>query len=154
MRGDPRIIAAINANIVAELTAIDQYSAHLAYVALWKYPRLAKYLKKRIKDETGHYKLLRSWVISLGGKPVSGSVNRTNVGDEVPLMLSYDKTGEELAISNYQELIALCLELKDSQTRKLIERILKDETGHLRDQEAQLTQVKQMGINNYLSAKL
>ena len=59
-----------------------------------------------------------------------------------------------MAIADYNVLIDLCIELKDSATRDLIQQILADEIDHLRDLEAQLKQISQMGIQNYLSAKL
>lgn len=55
---------------------------------------------------------------------------------------------------NYNDLIALCLTHKDAATRAVIEEILADEVDHLVDIEAQLTQIAQMTLQNYLSAKL
>ena len=154
MKGDQRIINLLNQRMISEATGVDQYSAHLALVSIWEYPGLVAYLQERRDDEFRHYNMLRSWIVFLGGTLDTGKVNRVNVGADVPQMHAFDKTVEEVAIADYNVLIDLCIELKDSATRDLIQQILADEIDHLRDLEAQLKQISQMGIQNYLSAKL
>jgi bacterioferritin len=154
MRGNPQIIDVLNARMLDELTAISQYTAHLAFVTVWQYGGLVKYLQERIDDETAHFNKLRSWVVFLGGMPATSPLNRINVGKDFEQMLLFDRTAEEVTVANYNELIALCITLKDAQTRGVIEEILEDEIDHLTDIEAQLTQIAQMGITNYLSARL
>lgn len=154
MKGHPRIIEALNARSLDELTARDQYTAHLALVTVWEYPGLVAYLQERIDDEARHFQMLRDWIVFLGEAPVTGPLNRINVGEDVPQMHAFDRTAEELAIANYNDLVALCIELGDTPTRLLIEQIMADEVEHLRDLDAQLKQLSQMGLQNYLSAKL
>ena len=57
-------------------------------------------------------------------------------------------------ISLYNNGIKLAAEVGDSGTRELLESILKDEEGHLDWLEAQLNQISQMGIQNYLADQL
>ena len=45
MRGDPKILDALNAILTGELTAINQYFIHYKMLENWGYPRLAQ--KKR-----------------------------------------------------------------------------------------------------------
>jgi bacterioferritin len=44
----------------------------------------------------------------------------------------------------------LAIELGDGSSRELMESILKEEESHIDWIEAQIDQIKQMGINNYL----
>ncbi|MDA8413018.1 MAG: ferritin-like domain-containing protein [Desulfobacteraceae bacterium] len=154
MKGNPDIISALNARMVDELTAIDQYSAHLARVAVWQYPGLVAYLEERIADETKHFNTLRAWIVFQGGSLATGIINRVNVGADIKQMHLFDRTAEETAITLYRDLVQLCIQFKDADTRAVIEDILSDEIDHLRDLEAQLIQIEQMGIQNYLSARL
>ena len=52
------------------------------------------------------------------------------------------------------EAIRLPAEPGDNGTRELFESILKDEEGHLDWIETQLDQIKQMGIQNYLTEQI
>jgi bacterioferritin len=44
----------------------------------------------------------------------------------------------------------LAVELGDNGTRELLESILREEESHIDILEAQLEQIKQMGVQNYL----
>ena len=58
------------------------------------------------------------------------------------------------AIAAYNAAIKLCVEQADNGTRELFESTLKDEERHLDWLEAQLDQIAQMGIQNYLVEQL
>jgi bacterioferritin len=64
--------------------------------------------------------------------------------------LKNDLAAEAGAIKDYNDGIRLCLELGDNGTRELIDANLHDEEEHLDWLEAQLDQVAQMGLQNYL----
>jgi bacterioferritin len=68
----------------------------------------------------------------------------------VDAQLKNDLAGEAEAIKGYNEGIRLCLELGDNGTRELIDANLHDEEDHLDWLEAQLDQIAQMGLQNYL----
>ena len=54
------------------------------------------------------------------------------------------------AVKVYNDAILLAVEVKDNGSRELLESILHDEEAHLDWLEAQIEQIKQMGIQNYL----
>ena len=55
-----------------------------------------------------------------------------------------------MAIRGYNETIWLAVEVEDNNTKVLLESILKEEEDHIDWIEAQLDQIKQMGVQNYL----
>jgi bacterioferritin len=154
MKGNERIIEALNARLIEEATGIAQYSAHRAAVANWGYQNLVAMIEEHAADETKHFNWLLDHIYFLGGVPVVGRYGQINLGNSVLEFLDNDYVIELNAINRYSETIDLCIELKDSITRKLLEEILSDERDHINDQETQLAQVVQMGMSAYLSQQI
>ncbi|HEX2769721.1 MAG TPA: ferritin-like domain-containing protein, partial [Geobacteraceae bacterium] len=61
---------------------------------------------------------------------------------------------EESAILGYNESIRLAADVGDNGTRDMLVAILKEEEDHIDNLEAQLDQISQMGIQNYLVEQL
>ena len=154
MKSNPQIIEALNARRIEELTAIDQYSAHLATAKRWGYAKFVAYLEERIADETKHMLLLEGRIRELSGVVTTGRIGTVVQGETLDKMLAVDGFSETDAIARYKETIALCMTQGDHVTRRLLEEIIVDENDHLVDIEAHLTQVLQMGIQNWLSLQV
>jgi bacterioferritin len=150
MKGNEKIIERLNALLADELTAISQYMVHSEMCANWGYERLHKAVEKRAIDEMKHAEKLIGRVIFLEGKPVVSGLNKISIGPEVEVQIKNDWAAEEGAVKAYNEGIRLAVEVGDNGTRELLESILKDEEAHIDWLEAQLDQIKQMGIQNYL----
>ena len=65
-----------------------------------------------------------------------------------------DWDAENNAIQAYNDAIKLATEMGDNGTREMLESILKDEEDHIDWIEAQFDQIKQMGIQAYLSEQI
>ena len=89
-------------------------------------------------------------IIFLEGLPMVSKLNDIMIGAEVETQLKNDSKAELGAISAYNDGIQLAREVGDNGTRELLEGILVDEENHLDWLEAQLDQIDQMGIANYL----
>jgi bacterioferritin len=59
-----------------------------------------------------------------------------------------------MAIRNYNDSIRLAGEVGDSGTKELLESILKEEEDHIDWIEAQMDQIQQMGVQNYLAEQI
>jgi bacterioferritin len=68
--------------------------------------------------------------------------------------LENDRAAEAGAVKAYNEGIPQAAELGDHGTRGLLDSILKDEEAHIDWLEAQLDQIKQVGIQTYLAEQL
>jgi len=150
MKGNDKIIAILNAFLADELTAIGQYMVHSEMCANWQYEKLHKATEKRAIEEMKHAEKLIARLLFLEGKPVVSQLNKITIGATVEEQLKSDMAAELGAIKGYNDGIRLCLEVGDGGTRELIEDNLEDEEEHLDWLEAQLDQVAQMGLQNYL----
>ena len=150
MKGNDQIIETLNALLADELTAVNQYMVHSEMCANWGYERLHKAVEKRAIDEMKHAEKLIGRIVFLEGRPVVSNLNKINIGPEVEAQIKNDWTAEEGAIKSYNEGIRLAVEVGDNGSREMFESTLKDEEAHIDWLEAQLDQIKQMGIQNYL----
>ena len=154
MKGNEKVIEHLNLRLAEELTAINQYMVHSEMCDNWGYDRLHKMIEKRAIDEMKHAEKLIARILFLDGRPIVSNLNKVYIGAEVPKMHESDRAAEEGAIRGYNESIRLAVEVGDNGTRELLEAILKDEEDHIDLLEAQLDQIKQMGIQNYLVEQL
>ena len=154
MKGDPKLIETLNSLLADELTAINQYMVHSEMCDNWGYERLHKMIEKRAIDEMKHAEKLIARILFLDGRPIVSNLNKVHIGSEVPKMHESDRSAEEMAIKGYNDSIRLAVEVGDNGTRELLEAILKDEEDHIDVLEAQLDQITQMGVQNYLVEQL
>jgi bacterioferritin len=150
MKGNDKIIAILNEFLADELTAINQYIVHSEMCDNWGYGKLHDAIEKRAIDEMKHAEKLIARILFLEGIPVVSNLNKIHIGAEVPAQLENDLSAELGAIQAYNDGIRQAVEAGDNGTRELLESILVDEEEHLDWLEAQLDQIKQMGIQNYL----
>lgn len=150
MKGNDKIIQMLNDMLSDELTAVSQYMVHAQMCANWGYKSLSDKIEKRAIDEMKHAEKHIDRILFLEGMPVVSVLKKMSIGSDVLAQLTNDHAAEEGAIKGYNESIKLCTELLDNGTRELLEDILGDEEAHIDWLEAQLDQIKQMGIQNYL----
>jgi bacterioferritin len=150
MKGNERIIEKLNALLADELTAVNQYVVHSEMCANWGYDRLHEADEKRAIDEMKHAERLIARLLFLEGRPIVSHLDEIHIGAEVEAQHKNDWSAEEGAIRAYNEGIRLAVEVGDNGSRELMESILKDEEEHIDWLEAQLDQIAQMGIQNYL----
>jgi bacterioferritin len=154
MKGNDKVIAVLNEFLADELTAISQYMVHSEMCANWGYQKLHEATEKRAIGEMKHAEKLIGRILFLEGLPVVSQLNKIHVGESVEAQLKHDLEAEAGAIKAYNEGIRLCLDVGDGGSRELIEDNLEDEEEHLDWLEAQLDQINQMGLQNYLLAQV
>ncbi len=154
MKGHKKIIDVLNSLLADELTAINQYMVHSEMCDDWGYEKLHKAVEKRAIDEMKHAEKLIGRILFLEGKPIVTKLKKIKIGESVEMQFQNDWQAEREAIKAYNKAIKLCRELHDNGTEELLEEILKDEEEHIDWIEAQLDQIKQMGIKNYLTEQI
>jgi len=150
MKGEEKVIEQLNMLLADELTAINQYMVHSEMCANWGYERLHDAIEKRAITEMRHAERLIERIIFLDGVPVVSELNKINIGPDVEAQFRSDLSAEQGAVKSYNQGIVVSVEANDNGTRALLESILDDEEDHLDWLEAQLDQIDQMGIQNYL----
>jgi len=154
MKGEIKIIEKLNFLLADELTAVNQYMVEAEMCANWGYKQLAGIIEKRAIEEMKHAEKHIGRILFLEGQPVVSNLNKVNIGQNVESQLKNDKAAEDGAVKEYNSAIKLAVELGDNGTRDMLEEILEDEEAHIDWIEAQLDQIEQMGIQNYLAQQL
>ena len=154
MRGNPKLIEALNALLADELTAINQYIVHAEMCEDWGYGKLHEGFEKRSIQEMIHAEKLIGRILFLGGKPIVTQLNKINIGEDVPQQLKNDHAAEEGAIKAYNDAIALASEVGDNVTKDILEQILKDEDRHIDELEELIDQVEQMSLPIFLTTQI
>jgi bacterioferritin len=154
MKGNEKVIAVLNDLLSDELTAISQYMVHSEMCANWRFDKLHQAIEKRAIDEMKHAEKHIGRILFLEGIPIVSKLNKMMIGPDVAAQLASDRTAETGAIQAYNNAIRLTTECGDNGTREMLEDILTDEEEHLDWLEAQLDQIDQLGIQNYLTEQV
>jgi bacterioferritin len=154
MKAKPKIIEKLNALLADELTAINQYIVHSEMCANWGYERLHEAIEKRAITEMKHAEKLIERILFLDGTPIVSKLNKIEIGSDVKAQFENDLDAERMAVQAYNEGIQLAVESGDNGTRALLESILADEEHQVDWLEAQLAQIEQIGIENYLTEQM
>ncbi len=154
MKGDPKVVKALNDLLAEELTAINQYMVHSEMCDNWGYEKLHKAIEKLAFDEMHHAEWLIQRILFLEGGPTVSKLNRMNIGKTVKNMVLNDYQAEVDAVKAYNAAMKLAVECGDNGTRDLLNKILKDEESHVDWAEVQRDQIAQMGLENYLQIQV
>jgi bacterioferritin len=154
MKGDTKVIEALNSLLADELTAISQYMVHAGICENWGYGKLHKTIEKRAIDEMKHAEKLIGRIIFLEGAPIVSDLRKMFIGTEVSRMFANDHNSEAGAIESYNAAIKVAGDAKDFATREILESILNDEDAHIDGIEEVQDQINQMGLQVFLSTQL
>jgi bacterioferritin len=154
MKGEQKVIDTLNSLLADELTAINQYMVHAEMCENWGYNKLGGVIQKRAIEEMKHGEKLIGRILFLEGIPIVSELKKMHIGADVPKMFAGDHLLESGAIEAYNSAIKLCGDAKDFATREILESILNDEDKHIDDIEAVQDEIKQMGLQVFLSTQL
>lgn len=154
MKGNEQILQTLNDELADELTAVNQYIVHSEMCANWGLDRLHAAIEKRAIEEMKHAEMLIARILYLEGRPVVSKLNPMHIGADVAEQLHNDYLSEQGAVKSYNAAVQQAASLGDNGTRALFESILNDEEAHIDWLEAQLDQIRLMGIENYLAQQV
>ena len=154
MKGNKDVIDVLQDVLSAELTAINQYFIHARMCQNWRYLGLADHIHKESIGEMKHAQALIDRILYFDGVPNMQKYMKINVGATVKEMHAVDLELEKDAVDRLNQGIELARAKGDNGTRALLEEILTSEEEHIDWIEAQLHQIKEIGIENYLAQQV
>jgi len=150
MKGNEKVLVVLNSLLADELTVINQYMVHSEMCENWGYSKLHTAIKKQAIDEMHHAEWLIERILFFEGAPTVSKLNPIKIGKTVTDIISNDNDAELEVVRNYNDAIKIAREVEDQGSVDLLTKILIMEEGHVDWAEIQRTQIKQMGLENYL----
>ena len=155
MKGEKKVLDHLNALLAGELTAADQYFIHSRMYDNWGLPKLHERVAHEMSEELDHASRLIERMLFLEGTPDLSKRDPLKIGKDVPAMLKNDLALELKVVAHLKEVIACCEQVKDYQTREVLEAMLADtEEDHTWWLEKQLGLIDKVGLPNYLQSQM
>ena len=151
MQGDKDVIAFLNEQLTAELTAINQYWLHYKLQENRGWTKLAQHTRRESIEEMGHADKLAERIIFLEGLPNFQKLGPLRIGQSAAEMFECDMKVEVEAVDRLRRGIQLMREQGDVTSARLFEEILGNEEEHIDYLETQLDLVRQLGEPLYLA---
>ncbi|MET0290871.1 MAG: bacterioferritin [Steroidobacteraceae bacterium] len=154
MKGDPKVIALLNAQLKMELTAINQYFLHARTLKHWGFEGMAAFEYKESIEEMKHADKIVLRVLTLDGLPNLQDLGKLLIGENVLEILKGDLTLEKAAQVHLKEAVAYCESVRDFVSREIFFEILDDTEEHIDHLETQIEVYGKVGEQNYLQSQL
>lgn len=154
MKGDPQIIDGLNRALTVELTAINQYFIQAKMNKNWGFEKLAKKHYVESIGEMKHAEKIIDRILFLEGVPEIARYDVIRAGADVKEQFEVDLALESSGVKHYNNLVELCIKLKDHGTRDLIDPILTESEEHVDWLETQLGLIAAVGLQNYLTEQM
>lgn len=145
----------MNALLENELAAIDQYFIHSRMYDDWGLSKLYERLNHEMDEEKDHCDWLIKRILFLEGTPCLTKRRDLLVGSDVRSIMQNDLTLELEVVAAVRDVIAICEQEGDYQTREMLEKLLFDtEEDHVYWLEKQLRLMDTIGEQNYIQSQM
>ncbi len=151
MKGDKKVIDALNDILTAELTAINIYYLHYKMQEDWGYEKLAAHAKEESMGEMKHANKIIERILFLDGAPNMARYDEILVGDKVETQLKNQLKIENNHVERLRKHIKTCLDKNDFGTKEMLDEILVETEDSVDWLETQFVRIKDVGIQNYLA---
>jgi bacterioferritin len=155
MKGSQKVIDGLNKLLTKELTSVDMYFLHSRVYEDWGLTQLYNHINGEMNHEGLHADILVKRILFLEGSPDVLTRDGFKVVLNIRAMLEQSLNYEKENMDMLKDLIVICEQEKDFETRNLLLTLLKDtEEDHIDWIETQLGLLDKVGEQNYLQAKM
>ncbi|MFG5776839.1 bacterioferritin [Comamonas sp. J-3] len=154
MKGDPKVIGFLQAQLKNELTAINQYFLHYRMYKHWGFDKLAKKEYEESIGEMKHADWLMDRIFMLDGLPNLQDLGKLQIGEDVPEALACDLRLELAAQATIKDGIQHCESVRDYVSRDLLQKILDDTEEHIDFLETHIDLIEKVGVQNFLQSMM
>jgi bacterioferritin len=154
MQGNTQVIAGLNRALTIELTAINQYFCQAKMCKNWGFMKLAAKHYEESIGEMKHAEKIIDRVLFLEGTPDIATYDPIRVGSDVKEQFENDLKLEKGGVDAYNNLVDLCIKVKDNGTHSLALQILVESEEHVDWLETQLGLIEMVGLQRYLSEQM
>ena len=154
MKGDPQVIAHLQAQLKNELTAINQYFVHYRMYKHWGLDKIAKKEYEESIGEMKHADRLMDRIFMLDGLPNLQDLGKLMIGENLIECMNCDLKLECGAQATIKDGIAYCEAARDYVSRDLLQKILDDTEEHIDFLETQLDVAGKVGEQNSLQSMM
>jgi bacterioferritin len=154
VKGRPEIVQTLNAILVGELTAINQYFLGAKISARMGYAALAHKLQDESIEEMKHAEKLIDRILFLEGLPNVQKLEKVRIGETVPEQLKADLELERQSVGRLNAGVQLARKHGDNGTAELLERMVLGAEAHVDWLETQLSLIRELGDAAYLAQQI
>ena len=154
MKGDQKIIDALNRVLGQELVAINQYFLHARMLQDMGVEKLGKLEYDASIDEMKHADQLIKRILFLEGSPNLQKVRTLFIGTDVKDILECDLKLEHQNHDAIKDGIKLSEAVGDFVSRDLFADILRSEEEHIDWLETNLTIIKNIGVERFIQSQI
>jgi len=153
MKGNEKVINALNDLLTGELTSADLYLLHSRMYDDMGYTKLFERISHEMTDEIDHSSQLINRVLFLEGTPIVGPRDKFELKTDVKSMMEQSLEAEYVVANDLKKVIKLCEAESDYVSREMLQVLLSDtENDHIFWLETQLKLINSIGLENYLQS--
>lgn len=145
MKGDEKVLEALNQARTLELEAILQYMGHHYELEDQDLPKLASKIREIAIVEMKHAEELAERIYFLEGTPTYQINRKVEKGQDVVEMFRADRELEAKAIKVYSDSAKLCDEAGDRVSKELFEGLIRQEEEHWDDFDNIIDHIDNLG---------